>query len=58
MNNNEIRFYRKKTETTRKKNVKQIIVPRTPGGVGLLKLGDKNSLLFWASSRRLFGRNH
>lgn len=45
MNENEIRFYRKKTETTRKKNVKQIIVPRTPGVNELLeKLGDKNSL--------------
>jgi len=44
MNNNEIRFYRKKTETTRKKNVKQIIVPRTPGVNELLeKIGDKNS---------------
>ena len=44
MNNNEIRFYRKKTETTRKKNVKQIIVPRTPGVNELLeKLGDKTS---------------
>ncbi len=44
MNNNEIRFYRMKTETTRKKNVKQIIVPRTPGVNELLeKIGDKNS---------------
>jgi integrase len=44
MNNKEIRFYRKKTETTRKKNVKQITVPRTPGVNYLLeKIGNKNS---------------
>jgi hypothetical protein len=47
MNQKEIRFYRKKTETTRKKNVKQIIVPRTPGVNELLdKLGDKNNSPF------------
>jgi integrase len=41
----EIRFYRKKTETTRKKNIKQIIVPRKPGVNHLLKkIGDLNSL--------------
>ena len=40
----DIRFYRKKTETTRKKNVKQIKVPRNQGVNELLeKLGDKNS---------------
>ena len=44
MNNKEIRFYRKKTETTRKKNIKQITVPRTPGVNHLLeKIGNKNS---------------
>jgi integrase len=44
MNQKEIRFYRKKTETTRKKNVKQITVPRTPGINDLLeKIGNKES---------------
>ena len=44
VNNKEIRFYRKKTETTRKRNIKQIIVPRNLGVNHLLeKLGDKNS---------------
>lgn len=39
-----IRFYRKKTETTRKKNVKQITVPRTSLVNELLnKLGKKDS---------------
>jgi integrase len=40
----EIRFYRLKTETTRKKNVKQIIVPIKPDLNKLLqKIGDKSS---------------
>jgi len=40
-----IRFYRKKTETTRKKNIKQITVPRTLGVNNLLeKIGNKDSL--------------
>jgi len=44
MNQKEIRFYRKKTETTRKKNVKQTIVPRTQGVNDLLeKIGNRNS---------------
>ena len=39
------KILQKKTETTRKKNVKQIIVPRTPGVNELLeKLGEKSSL--------------
>jgi hypothetical protein len=43
MDDNGIRFYIKKTETTRKKKVKQIIVPRTPGVNNLLeKIGNKN----------------
>jgi integrase len=44
INGKDIRFYRLKTETTRKKNVKQIIVPKTKGITELLdKIGDKNS---------------
>ena len=44
MDNKHIKFYRKKTETTRKKNVKQITIPRTPVVNELLdKLGKKDS---------------
>lgn len=44
LENKHIRFYRKKTETTRKKNVKQITIPRTPLVNELLdKLGKKDS---------------
>jgi hypothetical protein len=44
----EIRFYRKQTETTRKMNVKQITVPRTPGINELLKkLGMTTAFLSW-----------
>lgn len=44
LENKHIRFYRKKTETTRKKNVKQITIPRTTLVNELLdKLGKKDS---------------
>lgn len=40
----DIRFYRWKTESTKRKNLKQIIVPKTKGITQLLdKIGDKNS---------------
>lgn len=45
MNNEQIIFYRKKTETTRKKNVKPIIVPRNVELNELLqRIGDNNSI--------------
>lgn len=44
MDRKNIKFYRKKTETTRKKNIKQISVPRINGVNELLdKIGDRNS---------------
>lgn len=44
INGKEIKFYRLKTESTRKKNLKQIVVPKTKGITELLeKIGDKNS---------------
>jgi integrase len=44
INGKDIRFYRWKTETTRRKNLKQIVVPKTKGINELLeKIGNKNS---------------
>jgi integrase len=44
INGKEIKFYRLKTESTRKKNLKQIVVPKTNGITELLdKIGNKNS---------------
>jgi integrase len=46
MDDKHIKFFRKKTETTRKKNVKQIIVPRTPKVNELLnKLGTDSTFV-------------
>ena len=53
INRKDIRFYRQKTETTRKKNVKQIIVPRTKGIMNFsIKLEIRIVLLSWVYLRK------